>query len=180
MPNGLVDLPQVDSHLNWPRSNQSWRLGGGASLLVDGSSRVRVGFYVESNMTGDCKSENSELSSQEKSDMIHGELAKTPGVVSDSLHHTMNQNLLRKDDITKEIDSDNCIKEQSSHDIASTKNGTVLHSQKQHETTPERGVTGKTPISIMPPFEEDTLDGTDKSQQSCTGEEAFPDNMQFL
>ncbi|URE13721.1 hypothetical protein MUK42_28859 [Musa troglodytarum] len=127
-----------------------------------------------------CKSENSELSSQEKSDMIHGELAKTPGVVSDSLHHSMNQNLSRKDDITKEIDSDNCIKEQSSHDIASTKNGTVLHSQKQHETTPERGVTGKTPISIMPPFEEDTLYGTDKSQQSCTGEEAFPDNMQFL
>ncbi|URE08345.1 hypothetical protein MUK42_05899, partial [Musa troglodytarum] len=158
----------------------------------------------------------------------------------------MDQNLLRKDDITKEIDSDNCIKEQSSHDIASTKNGTVLHSQKQHETTPERGITGievspaslsmngvkfqesakqdqgacflvkpaildpesgnvitsddglsssksvlilehvdalttgKTPISIMPPFEEDTLYGTDKSQQSCTGEEAFPDNMQFL
>ncbi|CAL9123306.1 unnamed protein product [Musa textilis] len=159
----------------------------------------------------------------------------------------MDQNLLRKDDITKEIDSDNCIKEQSSHDIASTKNGTVLlHSQKQHETTPERGITGievssasfsmngvkfqelakqdrgacflvkpaildpesgnvitsddglsssksvlilehvdalttrKTPISIMSPFEEDTLYGTDKSQQSCTGEEAFPDNMHFL
>ncbi|URE13407.1 hypothetical protein MUK42_06444, partial [Musa troglodytarum] len=33
-----------------------------------------------------CKSENSELSSQGKSDMIHRELAKNPGVVSDSLH----------------------------------------------------------------------------------------------
>ncbi|CAL9123312.1 unnamed protein product, partial [Musa textilis] len=151
----------------------------------------------------------------------------------------MDQNLLRKDDITKEIDSDNCIKEQSSHDIASTKNGTVLHSQKQHETTLERGITGievspasfsmngvkfqelakqdqgpcflvkpatldpesgnvitsddglsssksvlilehVDAISIMSPFEEDTLYGTDKSQQSCTGEEAFPDNMHFL
>ncbi|XP_065009435.1 SCAR-like protein 1 [Musa acuminata AAA Group] len=193
-----------------------------------------------------CKKKNSELSSQERSNMIHRELAKNPGVVSDCLHHMMDQNLSRKDDITKEIDSDNSIKEQSSHDIASTKNGTVLHSQKQHETTIERGITGivvspasfsmngvkflelakqdqgacflvkpvildpesgnvitsddglsssksvlilehvdalttgKTPISIMSHFEEDTLYGTDKSQQSCTGEEAFPDNMHFL
>ncbi|URE13581.1 hypothetical protein MUK42_28862 [Musa troglodytarum] len=40
MPNGLVDLPQVDFHLNWSGSNQSWHLGGGASLLVDGSPRA--------------------------------------------------------------------------------------------------------------------------------------------
>ncbi|RWW20143.1 hypothetical protein BHE74_00028222 [Ensete ventricosum] len=204
----------------------------------------RVVIHLDGELQ--CKSENSELSSQEKSNMIHGELAKNPGVVFDSLHHMMDQNLLRKDDITKEIDSDNYIKEQSSHDIASTKNGTVLHSQKQHETTLERGITsievspasfsmnsvkfqelakqdqgacflvkpiildpesgnvitsddglsssksvlilehvdalttGKTPISIMSPFEEDALYGTDKSQQSCTGEDAFPDNMHFL
>ncbi|RRT60491.1 hypothetical protein B296_00027015 [Ensete ventricosum] len=204
----------------------------------------RVVIHLDGELQ--CKSENSELSSQEKSNMIHGELAKNPGVVFDSLHHMMDQNLLRKDDITKEIDSDNYIKEQSSHDIASTKNGTVLHSQKQHETTLERGITsievspasfsmnsvkfqelakqdqgacflvkpiildpesgnvitsddglsssksvlilehvdalttGKTPISIMSPFEEDALYGTDKSQQSCTGEDAFPDNMHLM
>ncbi|RWW33419.1 hypothetical protein BHE74_00013010 [Ensete ventricosum] len=87
-----------------------------------------------------CKIDASELPSEEKINMLHGDFAKNPGILSDSLYHMADLNLFVKYDIPKEIDPNEYIEKQSTHDVVGS-NRPVLHLQKQHETALEIGTT---------------------------------------
>ncbi|CAD5166698.1 unnamed protein product [Musa acuminata subsp. malaccensis] len=112
------------------------------NIMETSPSYERKTDQAVSHLDGEspCKIDASELPSEEKINMLHGEFAKNPGILSDSLHHMTDVKLLMKDDIPKESDPNEYIKEQSTHDVVSS-NRPVLHLQKQHETALEVGTT---------------------------------------
>ncbi|CAL9040743.1 unnamed protein product [Musa banksii] len=112
------------------------------NIMETSPSYERKTGQAVSHLDGEspCKVDASELPSEEKINMLHGEFAKNPGILSDSLHHMTDLKLLMKDDIPKESDPNEYIKEQSTHDVVSS-NRPVLHLQKQHETALEVGTT---------------------------------------
>ncbi|THU46372.1 hypothetical protein C4D60_Mb09t04240 [Musa balbisiana] len=112
------------------------------NIMETSPSYERKTDQAVSHLDGEspCKIDASELPSEEKINMLHGEFAKNPGILSDSLHHMTDLKFLMKDDIPKEIDPNEYIEEQSTYDVVSS-NRPVLHLQKQHETALEIGTT---------------------------------------
>ncbi|URE36694.1 hypothetical protein MUK42_37280 [Musa troglodytarum] len=112
------------------------------NIMETSPSYERKTNQAVSHLDGEspCKIDASELPSEEKINMLHGEFAENPGILSDSLYHMTDLKLLMKDDIPKEIDPNEYIKEQSTHDVVSS-NRPVLRLQKQQETALEIGTT---------------------------------------